>query len=78
MPKISLAVVPRQFPLCSTNSHPAVHAVGLAVLVRSVRPAAQYRVPKKLEVHFLLPGRSRETRPMRVVHHRDDSTPTAN
>ena len=74
----SLAVVPRKFPLCSTNSHPAVQAVGLAVLVRSARPVAQYLVAKKLEVHFPLPGRSRETRPVRLVHHRDDPTSTAN
>ena len=39
---------------------------------------AQYLVAKKLEVHFSLPGRSREARPMRPVHHRDDPTLTAN
>ena len=46
----SLAVVPRKFPLYSTNSHPAVQAVGLAVLIRRARPVAQYLVAKKLEV----------------------------
>ena len=74
----SLAVFPRRFPLCSTNSHPAVQAVGLAVLVRSARPVAQYLVAKNLEIHFPLPGRSRETRPVRLVHHRDDHTSIAN
>ena len=73
----SLAVA-RKFSLCSTNSHSAVQAVGLAVLVRSAHPVAQYLVPKKLEVHFPLPGRSRETRPVRFVHHRDDPTSTVN
>ena len=55
----SLAVVPRKFPLCSTNSHLAVQTVGLAVLIRSACPVAQYLVAKKLEVHFPLPRRSR-------------------
>ena len=55
-----------------------VQAVGLAVLIRSARPVAQYLVAKKLEVHFPRPGRSRETRPVRLVHHRDDPTSTAN
>ena len=55
----SLAVFPRKFPLCSTNSHPAVQATGLAVLVRSSRPVSQYFVVKKMEVHSPLPGRSR-------------------
>ena len=67
-----LAVTPRIFPLCSTNSHPVVQTVGLAVLTRSAEPVAQYLVARELEVHFPLPGRSRETRPVRVVHHRDD------
>ena len=31
-----------------------------------------------LEVHFPLTGLSRETRPVRLVHHRDDPTSTAN
>ena len=31
----SLAVVARKFSLCSTNSHPAVQAVGLTVLLRT-------------------------------------------
>ena len=74
----SLAVVPRKFPLCSTNSHLAVQTVGLAVLIRSACPVAQYLVAKKLEVHFPLPRRSRETRPVRLVHHRDDLTSTTN
>ena len=50
----------------------------MAVLVRSARPVTQYLVGKKLEVHFLLPERSRETRPVRLVHHCDDPTSTAN
>ena len=74
----SLAVVPRKFPLCSTNSHVTAPAVGLAVLVRSTRSVAQYLVAKKVEVYIPLPGRSRETRPLRFVPHGDDPTSTAN
>ena len=74
----SLTVVARKFPSCSKNSHPAVQAVGVAVLVRSAHPVARYLVAKTLEVHFPLPGRSRETRPVSLVHHRDDPTSTAN
>ena len=72
-----LAVVPRKFPLCSNNSHPAVQAIGLAVLDRSTCPVAQYLVARKLEVHFPLQGWSRETHPVRLVHQRDDTTSTA-
>ena len=74
----SLAAAPGIFPLCSANSHPAMQAVGLAVLIRSADPVAQYLVAKMLEVHFPLPGRSRETRPVHLVHHRDEPTSTAN
>ena len=73
----SLAVVPRKVPLCSTNTHPAVRAVGVAVLVRTSHLVTQYLGPKKLKVHFPLQGRSRETRPVRLVHHRDNPTSTA-
>ena len=31
----TLTVTPTKFPLCSTNSHPAVQTVGLAVLIRA-------------------------------------------
>ena len=74
----TLAVTPRKFPLCSTNSHPAVQKDGLTVLIRSAGPAAQCLVARELGVHFPLPGRSRETRPVRLVHHRDDPTSTTN
>ena len=40
----TLAVAPRKFSLCSTNSHPAVQTVGLAVLIRSAGPVAPYLV----------------------------------
>ena len=42
------------------------------------RPVAQYLVAKKLEVGFPLPGRSGRARPVRLGHHRDDPTSTAN
>ena len=48
------------------------------MLIRSASPVAQYLAAEKLEVHFPLPGRSRATRPVRLVHHRDDPTSTAN
>ena len=74
----SLAVALRKLSLCSTNSDPAVQAVGLAVLIRNVGPVAQHIVEEKLEVLFPLPGRPRETRPVRLVRQRDNSTSTAN
>ena len=74
----TLAVTPTKFPLSSTISNPAVRTVGLAVLIRSAGPVAQYLVVRELEVYFPLPGRSRETRPVRLVHHPDDPTSTAN
>ena len=74
----TIAVTPGKFPLCSTNSHSAVSTVGLAVLIRSAGPVAQYIVARELEVYFPLPGRSRETRPVRFVHHRYDPISTAN
>ena len=73
-----LAVAPRKFPLCSTNSHPVVQAVSLAVLIPSASPVAQYLVAKKLEVHFPFPGRSRKTHPVLIVYHCDDPNSTAN
>ena len=78
MSQKSLAVDPGKYPLCSTNSHPAVQAVGLAVLIRSAWPVAPHLLAKKLDVHFPFPERSREARPVRIVHHRDDPTSTAN
>ena len=74
----SLAVDPRKFPLCSTNSHPRVRAVRLAVLIRSAAPATPCLMAEELDVNFPLLGRSRETRPVRLVHHGDDPTLTAN
>ena len=60
------------------HSHPVIQTVGLAVLTRSAGPLAQYLVARELEVHFTLPGQSRETSPVRLVHHRDDPTLTSN
>ena len=51
----SLAVTPRKFPLCAADSHPAVQAVGLAVLVRGAGSVAQNFVATKLEVQFPFP-----------------------
>ena len=38
----------------------------------------QYLVARELEIHFPLPGLSRETCPVRLVHPRNDPTSTAN
>ena len=78
MRQTSLVVVPRKFPLYSTNSYPVVQAVGLSVLVKSSRPVVQYLMAKKLDVYFPLPVRSRETRPVRLVHHFDYASSIAN
>ena len=37
----TLVVTPRKFSLCSTNSHPAVQTVGLAMLIRNADPVAK-------------------------------------
>ena len=74
----TLAGTPRKFPLFTTNSYPAIRTVGLAVMIQSSCPMAQYHVVRELEVHSSLPGRSRETCPVRLVHHRHDPTSTAN
>ena len=44
----SLADAPRKSPLSSTNSHSAVQAVGLTVLIPIARSVAHYLVAKKL------------------------------
>ena len=46
----------------------------MAVLVRSAGPITRNVGARELEVHFPLPGRFGEPRPMRLVQHRDDST----
>ena len=74
----TLAVTPRKFPLCDTNSHTAVRTAALAALIRSAGLVAQYIVARELKVHFPFPGRSRKTHPVGLVHHRDDPTSTAN
>ena len=56
----TLAVTPRKFPLCDTNSHTAVRTAALAALIRSAGLVAQNIVARELEAHLLLPGRSRE------------------
>ena len=60
--------------MCRTNPHPAVKAVGLAMLVRSAGPITQNVGAGEVEVHFPLPGWFGESHPMRLVWHRDDAT----
>ena len=74
----TLAGTTREFPLSTTNSHPVVATFDLAVTIVNAGPVAQYFVEKELEVHISLPGRSRETCPVRLVHPRNDPTSTAN
>ena len=73
-----LAVTPRKLSLCRAHSHPAVQAVGLAVLVRGAGPVAQNFVARKLKVHFPFPGWTGWSCLVRLVHHRDDDTSTSN
>ena len=51
-------VVPGELTLCRTNPHPAVKAVGLAVLVWSAGPIPQNVEAGEVEVRFPLPGLS--------------------
>ena len=74
----ALALSLRKFLLCITILHPAVQTVGLAMLIRSAGPVARYILARELEVLFPPSRRSRETRPVRLVHHRDDPISTAN
>ena len=60
-------VVSGKLTLYQTNAHPAVKAVGLAVLVRIAGPITQNVGARELEVHFLLPGRFGESHPIRLV-----------
>ena len=59
-------VVPGKLTLCRSNAHPAVKAVGPAVLVRSAGPITQNVGARELEVHFPLPGWFGESHPMRL------------
>ena len=52
----TLPVVPGELMLCRTNPHPAVKAVGLAVLVRSTGPITQNVGAGEVEV---LPSKRR-------------------
>ena len=63
----TFAVVPRKLTPCRTNAHPAVKAVGLAVLVRSAGPITHDVGARELEVHLPLPGRFGESDPKRLV-----------
>ena len=70
----TLPVVPGELTLCRANPHPAVKAVGSAVLVQSTDPITQNVGAGEVEVHFPLPGWFGESHPMRLVQHRDDVT----
>ena len=68
----------QKFPLCSASSHPTEYAVGVAVLVWGASPIAQYLVTREQDDRFPFTRRFRKPRPMRLVHHGDESTSTAN
>ena len=70
----TLPVVPGALTLCGTNPHPAVKAVGFAVLVRSTGPITQNVGAGEVEVHFPILGWFGGSQPMRLVYHRDDTT----
>lgn len=64
----ALAVLP--------NSNMAVQAVGAAVLIPDAGPNAQPVAAKELKVNFPFLGWSKESRPVRPVHHDDDPAST--
>ena len=49
------------------DPHSAVEAVGLVVLVRSAGSITQNVEAGEAEIHFPLPRRFRESRPMRLI-----------
>ena len=63
----TFAVAPGKLTLSCANAHPAVKAVGSAVLVRSASPITQNMGARELEVHFPLPGRFGESHSLRLV-----------
>ena len=67
-------VVAGKLALCRPDPHLAVEAVVLAVLVRGSGPITQDVAVGEVEVHFPLPGRFGESRPVRLLQHRDDAT----
>ena len=73
-----LALTPKKLPWGLANSHPAAHAVGLAVVVRGAGPVAQTFVARELKAHFSFPGHLGESCSVRLVHHCDDATSTSN
>ena len=54
----TLAAAPQRLPLCLANSHLAVQAVGLAVLVRVAGPVARDFVARELKIHFPFQGQT--------------------
>ena len=60
-------VVEGELALCHPDSHSAVEAVGLAVLVRVSGPITQYVGAGEVEVPFPLPGKFGEPSQMRLV-----------
>ena len=63
----TLSAVPGELTLCRPNPHPALEAVGLAVLVRSASPLTQNVGAGEGEVHFSLSGWFGESHLMRLV-----------
>ena len=56
------------------HPHSVVKAIGSAVLVQSAGQITQNVGAGEVEVHFPLPGRFKESSPMRLVQHRDHAT----
>ena len=69
----TLAVTPRQFPLCRTISRPAAQAVGLAVLIRGADLVAKHVVARELEVGSRFPDGLES--PVQCVSHVTAMTP---
>ena len=69
-------VVAAELPLCRPDPYSVVEAVGLVVLVKGSGQITQDVGAGEVKLHFPLPGGFGESRPMRLVLHRDDATST--
>ena len=76
--RVPVAVNLRKLLLRHAISSPVVQAMGLVVVARGAGPVAKTSIPRELKAHFLFPGRSRGSCPVRLVHYRNDTTSTSN
>ena len=60
-----------EFPTGGADTHVAVEAIGLAVLVGGASPVLQDVVLRVLEIRFPFPGGTSETLPVGFVENRE-------